>query len=245
MPQPDAYALLALAFAQLGQGQLPQAIETYQKLGTIDALGASFAASGLGDLAAVEGRFSDAVRILEQGAAADLASKSADRAAAKFAALAYAQRLARAEERGDRGRRKGAGQQQGGKIRFLAARTFVDAGELPKAQAQMASLASELQPELQAYAKIIEGEHRAEERGRRAGDQAADRGEPRCSTPGSATSISGAPTWQRPRSRRPMPSSTAASSAAAKRWRCSSTRSRPIGYPAGRSITIRVAFGKD
>ena len=36
---------------------------------------ASYAASGLGDLALYEGRFSDAVRILEQGAAADLASK--------------------------------------------------------------------------------------------------------------------------------------------------------------------------
>lgn len=55
----------------------------------IDALGASFAASGLGDLATYEGRFSDAVRILEQGAAAEEASGDPDRAAAKFAALAH------------------------------------------------------------------------------------------------------------------------------------------------------------
>jgi tetratricopeptide (TPR) repeat protein len=51
----DAYAPLALAFAQVGQGQLPQAIETYQKLGTTDALGRSMAASGLADLATFEG----------------------------------------------------------------------------------------------------------------------------------------------------------------------------------------------
>jgi tetratricopeptide (TPR) repeat protein len=76
VPQPDAYALLALAFSQLGQGQLTPAGETYQKLGTIAGLGASFSSSGLGDLAAVEGRFGDAARILEQGAAADLASRA-------------------------------------------------------------------------------------------------------------------------------------------------------------------------
>ena len=48
------------------------------------SLGVSQAASGLGDLAIYEGRFSDAVRILAEGAAADLASKNPDRAAAKL-----------------------------------------------------------------------------------------------------------------------------------------------------------------
>ena len=156
VPQPDAYALLALAFAQLGQGQFSQASSTYQKLGGVGAQGASFAASGLGDVAAVEGRFSDAVRILEQGAAADLGSRSPDRAAAKFAALAYAQ-----VSRGQNGPAiaaagKALANSKDGRIRFLAARTFVDAGELPQARAQAASLASELQPELQAYGKIVE-----------------------------------------------------------------------------------------
>jgi len=156
VPQPDTYALLALAFAQLGQGQFSQASITYQKLGGVGAQGASFAASGLGDVAAVEGRFSDAVRILEQGAAADLGSKSPDRAAAKFAALAYAQ-----VSRGQNGPAiaaagKALANSKDGRIRFLAARTFVDAGELPQARALAASLASELQPELQAYGKIVE-----------------------------------------------------------------------------------------
>ena len=48
------------------------------------------------------------------GAAADLTAKNADRAAAKLAALAYAHLLAAAEGRGDRRRREGAGEQQGG-----------------------------------------------------------------------------------------------------------------------------------
>ena len=65
------------------------------------------------DLATFEGRFSDAVRILEQGAAADLVSKNVDRAAAKFAARGLHTDLARTEKRRQRGRPTGAGQQQG------------------------------------------------------------------------------------------------------------------------------------
>ena len=156
--EPDVKALLALAFAQLGQGQFAQAMATYQQLGTIDALGASIAASGLGDLARLEGRFSDAARILEQGAARDLASKSADRGAAKLAALAHVELL--------RGRRRDAiaaiekalASSSGMRIQFLAGRVFVEAGEAARARPLIDALASELRTEPQAYAKIIEGE---------------------------------------------------------------------------------------
>ena len=58
---------------------------------TMGAFGASFAAAGLGDLALYEGRFSDAVKIFEQSAAAAVTAKNPDVAAMKFAALAYAQ----------------------------------------------------------------------------------------------------------------------------------------------------------
>jgi tetratricopeptide (TPR) repeat protein/tRNA A-37 threonylcarbamoyl transferase component Bud32 len=156
---PDVKGLLALAFAQLGQGQLGQAMETYQKLGTIGtAQGASSAASGLGDLATLEGRFSDAVRILEQGAAEDLASKNAARAAEKFAALAYAESL-RGHKRAamaavDNALKNG----ESAKTRFRAAQSFVEVGEVDRARPLIAGLAAELQTEPQAYAKIAEGE---------------------------------------------------------------------------------------
>jgi len=153
----DAYATLALAFAQLGQGRLPAAREALGTLGTIGALGASFAASGLGDLATLEGRFSDAVRILGEGAAADLASKNPDRAASKFAALAYAQ-LLRGEDRGAIAAADQAlANSQAAGIRFLAARILVEAGDTAKALPLAAGLAAELQAEPQAFAKIVEG----------------------------------------------------------------------------------------
>ena len=61
------WGVFALALAQLGQGQVRQAADTYDRLGKLDELGVSQAASGLGDLAIYEGRFADAVRILSAG----------------------------------------------------------------------------------------------------------------------------------------------------------------------------------
>ncbi len=149
---------LALAYGQLGQRQLAQAADTYHRLGKVSAFGASMAASGLADLAVYEGRFSEAVTILEKGAAADLAAESSDRAADKFAALAYVQLL--------RGKKRSAiaaadnalAQSQTANIRFLAARCFVEAGEVGRARELAAKLASELQTERQSYGKLIESE---------------------------------------------------------------------------------------
>src|SRR5262249_31789404 len=87
------YGYLAAAFAQIGQDQLPQAAESYKKLATVSALGASMAASGVADLDLYQGHFSDAIRALEQGASTDLAARDNDSAASKFAALGYARLL--------------------------------------------------------------------------------------------------------------------------------------------------------
>jgi tetratricopeptide (TPR) repeat protein/predicted Ser/Thr protein kinase len=148
---------LVLAYAQLGQNQLPQAKETYQKLEKVSVWGASMAASGLGDLALYQGRLRDGVQILEKGAAADLAAKKPDAAADKFVMLAYANLL-----RGDKqsvvaATQKALANSQSAKIRFLAARAFVEAGETGKARTLAARLASELQAAPQAYAKLVMG----------------------------------------------------------------------------------------
>jgi serine/threonine protein kinase/tetratricopeptide (TPR) repeat protein len=158
MKEPGLFGLLALAFAQVGQGQLPQSTETYRELGNIDAQGASYAASGLGDLALYEGRLSDAVRILEQGAAADVESGDTYRAAAKFAALAHTQLLRQKKGAAIAAAENALANSEAVKIRFLTARVFVELGEIDRAQLLAEGLASELQAEPQAYAKIIEGE---------------------------------------------------------------------------------------
>jgi tetratricopeptide (TPR) repeat protein len=155
---PDAKILLALAFAQLGQGQLSQAIETYQKLEKVDAQGASLAASGLGDLATYQGRFSEAARILAEGAAVDLVSKNGDRAATKFVSLAFVQLSQGRKGPAITAVERALANSQAVKIRFLAARFLVEAGEIAKARQIISGLAKERQAEPQAYAKIVEAQ---------------------------------------------------------------------------------------
>ncbi len=158
MEEPGLFGLLALAFAQLGQGQLDRATQTYQEMESIDAQGVSYAASGLGDLALYEGRLSEAARIFEQGAIADVAAGDIYRGAAKFTALAHTQLLRQQRARAIAAAENALANSQAVKIRFLAARVFVEAGESDRAQSLAAGLASELQAEPQAYAKIVEGE---------------------------------------------------------------------------------------
>jgi eukaryotic-like serine/threonine-protein kinase len=146
-----------LAYAQLGQGELAQAAETYEKVGKLSPLGASISASGLADLALYEGRFSDAVRVLESGAAADLAAKNS-RDAEKFAVLAYTQLLWGHKGAALEAAKRALLHTQKVNVRFLVARVFVEAGEAQKASALAAGLGSELSQEAQSDAKLIEGE---------------------------------------------------------------------------------------
>jgi tetratricopeptide (TPR) repeat protein len=157
MDDPGVFGLLGLAFAQLGQGLLAEARQTYEKIGAIDELGASYMAAGLGDIAFHQGRYADAERILLDGARADLASDDAFRAAAKYAAVAHA-RL----EQGRARQAIAAADQaletsQAMKIRFMAARVFAQAGAVERARAIAGELANDFQAEPRAYAKIIEG----------------------------------------------------------------------------------------
>lgn len=155
MPSHDAY--LALAESQLGLGQLAQASETYHTLEKFSAIGASTAASGLADLAVYQGRFSDAVRILESGAATDLKDKRLESAANKYAALSRTHLLLGHKQAALAAAEKALANSQTMQVKFLAGQTFVEAGETAKGEKLAATLAAEAQAEPQAYAKIIEG----------------------------------------------------------------------------------------
>jgi serine/threonine protein kinase/tetratricopeptide (TPR) repeat protein len=154
---PDRFATQALAFAVLGQGRIDEAKSTYERLVSFGPQGASMAASGLGDIAAYEGRFADAARILQEGAARDVKEGYGERAGAKFAALAqvylYQQNHRAAVEAAEQALMHG----RTVPIRFLAARTFVETNNLEQARREAKVLASGLETEPQAYAKIIDG----------------------------------------------------------------------------------------
>ena len=157
MAQPDAAALQALAYSQMGRGLIAEATETFNRIGAMGAKGASAEASGLGDLAIYDGRYSAAVRILRDGAAADLQAKDADRAAIKLTSVAYARAA-----QGDRtaaiiAADAALANGQSMAVRFLAARVYAESGAVDKARALARTLASDLAAEPQAHGKIIEG----------------------------------------------------------------------------------------
>ena len=151
-------AFFALAYAQLGQNQLPQATETYRKLEKVSAWGASLAASGLANLALYQGMLPEGIQILEKGAAADLAAKNPDAAADKFVLLANAKLLRGEKQSGLAAAQSALANSQSAKIRFLVARNFNEAGETAEARKLADSLASGLQASPQAYAKLVLGE---------------------------------------------------------------------------------------
>jgi eukaryotic-like serine/threonine-protein kinase len=152
-----AQAYLVLAEAQLGQGQIEKAAESYHQLEKFGAQGSSIATAGLADLAAYQGRYADAARILTQGAAADLAGKMTDNAARKYAALANLEQLQGHNAAALADLDKALANSQSVQIKFLAAITYIDAGDPAKAQKLAASLSSQLSSEPQAYGKIVAG----------------------------------------------------------------------------------------
>jgi tetratricopeptide (TPR) repeat protein len=149
---------IALAFAQILQGQGTQAAEAYRGLEKISPIGASRAALGLADLATYEGRFSDAAAILEKGVESDLANKYPDRAAQKYVALANVRLLQNQKKLAVAAAKSALESNKGFRMRFLAGRAFAAAGEIARAQELASGLESELQAEPQAYSKLIEGE---------------------------------------------------------------------------------------
>ena len=123
----------------------------------MDSFGASFGPAGLADIAVYEGRFNDAVKLFEEGAAADIAAKKPDAAAMKYAALANTHVAAGRRAQANAAADKALKQSTSAPIRFLTARVFAETGSTAKAKTMAAAFTSQLAAEQQAYGKIIEG----------------------------------------------------------------------------------------
>ncbi len=152
-----AQGYLVLAEAQLGQGQVENASQSYHQLESFGPDAASTAAAGLADLAAYQDKHADAVSLLKQSAAADLAAKNNDSAARKYVMLANIEESQGSHAAAVADTDKAVTLSQIAPIEFLAASTYVDAGELGKAQKLETSLSAALPSESQAYGKIIAG----------------------------------------------------------------------------------------
>ena len=154
--KPDARIIGAQAFSLLGQERVQEAAEAYKKLAATGAFGTSFAAAGLADLSLYQGRFAEAIKLFEEGAAADLAAKNRDAAAMKFTSLAYAHLMKDNRAAAAAAARRALDNSTVAPIRFLSARIFAETGDLPRARAIAEAFAAEVGDEHRAYAKIIE-----------------------------------------------------------------------------------------
>ncbi|MEO8055678.1 MAG: protein kinase [Acidobacteriota bacterium] len=151
-------AFVAEALSEAALGRREDAAATYRKLEATGARGASYASMGLADLALVEGRPADAVPFLLAGSAADLEGKSAEAAGAKLAALADAQLALGKGADALASVERALASSRNLSVAFPAARVYLAAGREPKALALADELAARLEPDAQAYARLIRGE---------------------------------------------------------------------------------------
>ncbi|MGA8669937.1 MAG: serine/threonine-protein kinase, partial [Terracidiphilus sp.] len=135
---------LVLAEAQVGEGQIDKAIESYHQLAGLGPVASSVANAGLADLAAYQGKYTEAATNLADGARADVAAKDTDNAARKYAALGNIEELQGKHAAAFSDIGKALTYSQSTQIEFLAASTYVDAGEMAKAQKLATSLSSAL-----------------------------------------------------------------------------------------------------
>ena len=156
------------------QEQTEQAAEAYHKL---EKTNPSDAATGLADLAVYQGRFSDAVEILEKGAADGYGRTQARPGCRRHEVVGAGQRagLARPKSAGARRREARARTQPGVPNQIRRGAGLRRARRSAKAKKLAAGLASELQIEPQAYAKLIEGEAALKAGDGRGGGQALHR----------------------------------------------------------------------
>ena len=148
------------ALSALSQGRSDQAVQSYEKAKTLSPLGASFAATGLADVALYEGRLAAATAILKEGITADLAqgSKFHYHAAYKWVTLADALLLQRQKAQALEAVDRAVSLSNKEDILFSAARIYLRAGQENKALDLAKELSNQVPPVSRAYAKLIEGE---------------------------------------------------------------------------------------
>ena len=148
----------ALAMARMGSGQTVEAEQTWQKLESLNARGASMSAMGLADLLLFRGQANDAIVLLEKAAAADLAGKDNDSAAAKYIVLAQAQLLAGRASQAEAAAAKAIALNNQESVLYSAGQIFAEAGQTSKAAQIASQLSSRIQPEPQMYGRLLDGE---------------------------------------------------------------------------------------
>jgi tetratricopeptide (TPR) repeat protein len=152
------YAILTLARATLGLGDIEGAHAAYARLRATSAFGASLAALGEADIAMYLGNNRAALPILEAGIAADLKAGETLDPRPKYVALAEA-KLALGDRTGAAAAAlKAADGSRQESVLVPAARTLIEVARHDEAEKIAAELENRLQRQTIAYARLIDAE---------------------------------------------------------------------------------------
>lgn len=146
------------AEAQIGQGRLEDARNTYAKLAAVSPRGSSMANLGLADVLLYEGRAREAIAILQPAITTDISSKDANAAATKAIALGQAQLLAGQNSEAAHAADHALALDKEPWVLHAAGRIYADAGQLEKAAKLASEMSSSIDPDPQLYGKLLEGE---------------------------------------------------------------------------------------
>jgi eukaryotic-like serine/threonine-protein kinase len=148
-------AHLAIAMSALAAGNIDEARAAYEKARGAGPRGVSLASIGLADLAMYQGRFDEAMPLLQKGIAEDEAAKNAAGVASKTIALAEAQH-ARGDVRAAAATLQRATQLSSDpSVLVSAAQLLIAAGRAGDAEKIAEQLAANLAPRPRAHARVI------------------------------------------------------------------------------------------
>ncbi len=157
--EPDyTEAYVCMGLLALAQGQTAPAREAYQLLESHGAYGNALAKTGYADIAAYEGRLSDAIKLLEEGIIFDRENDQKLIAADKCIALAQTYMLRGNKNLAVDAADKAVSTLNIAEIQFPAAEIYIQAGLDEKAREIAADLSRKVQPAHRAFAKLIGGE---------------------------------------------------------------------------------------
>jgi len=151
-------AHVVIALSQLAREQPDKAMETYRKMEGISPAAASYATTGLADLALFQGRAADAAALLEPAVESDIGVKSMTAAAIKLVMLAEARLLLGQKGPALAAADRAAALSQEETLQFSLARVYLDGGQKGKASQMAERLSQSFLTEAQVYGKLIEGE---------------------------------------------------------------------------------------
>ena len=149
---------LTLTDALVGDGKLTEATGVLGQLSKLGPAAASMASAASGEIDSYSGRYTQAVKALQESANADIAAKNSENAGYKFASVAFAFLSMGNTQQAVDAAEKAVKNNNAVSVRFLAARVLIEAGSFEPAKHLIDSLAGEVNPEPKVYAKILEGE---------------------------------------------------------------------------------------